>query len=119
MNVHVGASVPLPDRREIEALAHALHGDAFRVLGPHDTSSGWVVRAFLPGAVAVEVLRRSDRARLGRLEASDSGLFQGIVSEQAPYLLRITWPGGVQETEDPYSFGPVLGDMDLHLLNEG
>jgi 1,4-alpha-glucan branching enzyme len=119
MNVHVGTSPPLPDRREIEALAHALHGDAFRVLGPHDTSSGRVVRAFLPGAVAVEVLRRTDRARLGRLEPSDSGLFQGTVSEQAPYLLRITWPGGVQETEDPYAFGPVLGDMDLHLLNEG
>ena len=77
------------------------------------------MRAFLPGARAVEVLRRSDRARLGRLEASDSGLFQGVVSERAPYLLRITWPGGVQETEDPYSFGPVLGDIDLHLFNEG
>ena len=77
------------------------------------------MRAFLPGAVAVEVLRRADRARLGRLEASDSGLFEGVVSEHAPYLLRITWPAGVQETEDPYSFGPVLGEMDLHLFNEG
>ena len=26
---------------------------------------------------------------------------------------------GVQETEDPYSFGLLLGDMDLHLFNEG
>jgi len=119
MNVHVGANVPFPDRREIEALAHALHGDPFHLLGPHETSSGLVIRAFLPGAVAVEVLRRSDRARLGRLEASDSGLFQDVVSERAPYLLRITWPGGVQETEDPYSFGPVLGEVDLHLFNEG
>jgi 1,4-alpha-glucan branching enzyme len=25
----------------------------------------------------------------------------------------------VQETEDPYSFGPQLGDVDLHLFNEG
>jgi hypothetical protein len=25
----------------------------------------------------------------------------------------------VQETEDPYSFGPVLGELDLHLFNEG
>ena len=98
MNVHVGASLQFPDRREIEALAHALHGDPFHVLGPHETASGSVVRSFLPGAVAVEVLRRVDRARLGRLEASDSGLFQGLVSERAPYLLRITWPGGMQET---------------------
>ena len=119
MNVHVGANLQLPDRSEIEALAHALHGDPFHVLGPHETASGSVVRAFLPGAVAVEVLRRADRARLGRLEASDSGLFQGGVSERAPYLLRITWPGGMQETEDPYSFGPALGEVDLHLFNEG
>ncbi|MDO9126702.1 MAG: 1,4-alpha-glucan branching protein GlgB, partial [Parvibaculum sp.] len=36
------------------------------------------------------------------------------------YKLRIVWPGGaVQETEDPYSFGTVLGDLDLHLFGEG
>ena len=35
-------------------------------------------------------------------------------------LLSITWPGGtVQETEDAYAFGPFLGDLDLHLFNEG
>ena len=33
--------------------------------------------------------------------------------------MRISWPGAVQETEDPYSFGPLLGDLDLHLFNEG
>ena len=37
----------------------------------------------------------------------------------APYRLRIFWPQGVQETEDPYSFGLLLGDIDLHLFNEG
>jgi 1,4-alpha-glucan branching enzyme len=33
--------------------------------------------------------------------------------------LRIFWPAAVQETEDPYSFGLLLGDIDLHLFNEG
>ena len=42
----------------------------------------------------------------------------GSVSAQ-PYRLRIHWPDAVQETEDPYAFGPVLGDMDLHLFSEG
>jgi 1,4-alpha-glucan branching enzyme len=36
-----------------------------------------------------------------------------------PYRLRIQWPGAEQETEDPYSFGLLLGDLDLHLLSEG
>ena len=120
MNVRTAPSPPPVPGYETEALAHALHGDPFRVLGPHETPGGPVVRAFLPGAESVEVLRRSDRARIGRLEHFENGLFQGIVSERAPYLLRITWPGGaVQETEDPYSFGPLLGDIDLHLFNEG
>ena len=30
-------SMPTLDRNEIDALGHALHGDPFRVLGPHDT----------------------------------------------------------------------------------
>ncbi len=47
------------------------------------------------------------------------GLFAGRVSSEDPYLLRITWPGAVQEIEDPYSFGPLLGELDLHLFNEG
>jgi 1,4-alpha-glucan branching enzyme len=119
MNVRAAPSAPSLDRHDTEALAHALHGDPFRLLGPHESEAGPLVRAFLPGAQSVEVLRRSDRARIGRLEAQDGGLFQGMVSERAPYLLRVAWPGAVQETEDPYSFGPALGDIDLHLFNEG
>ena len=120
MNVRTAPSPPPVPGYETEALAHALHGDPFRVLGPHETPAGRVVRAFLPSAESAEVLRRSDRARIGRLEHFENGLFQGIVSERAPYLLRVTWPGGVvQETEDSYSYGPLLGDIDLHLFSEG
>ncbi|HLG46837.1 MAG TPA: 1,4-alpha-glucan branching protein GlgB [Reyranella sp.] len=107
-------------RTEAEALAYGRHGDPFKVLGPRDSSTGRVIRAFLPGANGVEVLRRSDRSVIGRLEpAQPDGFFEGTVTDRAPYLLRIRWPAAVQETEDPYSFGPVLGDLDLHLFNEG
>jgi len=111
---------PPPDRAEIEALAHAQHGDPFKLLGPHDGPSGRIIRAFLPGAKAVEVRRRLDGGVIGELRASNPpGLFEGDVSERVPYRLRIVWPGAVQEIEDPYSFGPVLGDLDLHLFSEG
>jgi 1,4-alpha-glucan branching enzyme len=107
-------------RTEAEALAYGRHGDPFKVLGPRDTSTGRVIRAFLPGANGVEVLRRSDRSIIGKLEpAQPDGFFEGTVTDRAPYLLRIRWPGATQETEDPYSFGPVLGELDLHLFNEG
>jgi 1,4-alpha-glucan branching enzyme len=103
-----------------EALANGTLGDPFGVLGPHDTPMGLVVRTFLPGAAAVEVLARRGGTSLGRLApVAPPGLFVGRVDSAEPYLLRITWPGTVQETEDPYSFGPLLGDIDLHLFNEG
>jgi 1,4-alpha-glucan branching enzyme len=46
-------------------------------------------------------------------------LFEALVPERVPYRLRIAWPKAVQETEDPYSFGLLLGELDLHLFNEG
>ena len=102
-----------------EALAAGTCRDPFAVLGPLDTAVGRVVRVFLPGALQVEVARASG-GTLGRLApTAPPGLFAGQVSSTEPYLLRITWPDTVQETEDPYSFGPQLGDLDLHLFNEG
>src|SRR5262249_7728150 len=108
------------DRAVVAALANATHADPFAVLGPHDSQAGSTLRASLPGARAVEVLARADGTPLGRLEAQDdSGLFEGLVRRPEPYLLRIEWPGGAQDTEDPYSFDLLLGDLDLHLFNEG
>jgi 1,4-alpha-glucan branching enzyme len=108
------------DPDSVHALAHALHPDPFGVLGPHDDPDGRVIRAFLPGAREVKALRRADQSHLATLEATDeSGLFEGLVADPSPYLFRIRWPQAVQETEDPYSFGLLLGDMDLFLFNEG
>ncbi len=107
------------DTLSARALARCVHDDPFAVLGPHDTHHGRVIRAFLLGAKQVEVLRR-DGSLLAPLEpAEEPGLFENIVSERVPYRLRIGWPDAVQETEDPYSFGLLLGDIDLHLFNEG
>ena len=51
--------------------------------------------------------------------ANEFGLFEGLLDERGPYRLRIAWPDAVHETEDPYSFGLLLGDLDLHLFSEG
>ncbi len=103
-----------------EALAGGFLNDPFAILGPHTTPAGRVIRAFLPGAEGVNVHARADGRLLGRLTpAAPAGLFEGQIDDAAPYRLHIAWPGAMQETEDPYSFGPLLGDLDLHLFNEG
>jgi 1,4-alpha-glucan branching enzyme len=108
------------DHQSADAIARGVHSDPFAVLGPHDGPQGRVIRAFLPGATEVDVLRQSDGAALAPLQrVTDEGLFEGLVQDRSPYRLRIVWPHAVQETEDPYAFGTLLGDMDLHLFNEG
>ncbi len=107
----------------LTAAAELLEGrltDPFGFLGPHDSAEGRVVRTFQPGARGVRVLARDDGRRLADLEAAgDTGLFAGRLTAAVPYRLEIDWGEAVQETEDPYSFGLVLGELDLHLFAEG
>ena len=123
----------------IEALLVARHGDPFAVLGPHRVAGRLVVRALLPGALSVEVIARDASSDAERSLATlvcihDSGLYEGVVGERgveahgpdgAPfYRLRIVWPAAdgttiVELSEDPYAFGPLLGELDLHLIAEG
>ena len=53
-------------------------------------------------------------------EHSD-GLFVGTLPDRTrfPYRLRVTTNDGDFDLEDPYRFGPVLGDMDIYYLSEG
>ncbi|CAK9888888.1 MULTISPECIES: 1,4-alpha-glucan branching protein GlgB [Pseudomonas] len=108
-------------QRDIDALVRAEHTDPFAVLGPHpDGAGGQFVRAYLPNALNVRVLARDDSRVLAELEQGPvPGLFITHLPELQPYLLQINWAGGEQVTEDPYSFGPLLGDMDLYLFAEG
>ncbi len=108
------------DPAAAQALAGGAVGDPFALLGPHPVPGGYVVRVYLPPAEAVEVLDRQG-AKLAQLQPMQvPGLFAGRIGARSEYRLRIHWPGGtVQEVEDPYSFGLLLGDVDLHLLAEG
>ena len=108
------------DAAAASALQEGRLADPFSYLGPHETAHGTIVRAFLPGAHGVDLLARDDSGWLGRLQQfENTGLFVGPLSRRMDYLFRVEWPHSVQETEDPYSFGPLLGDIDLHLFAEG
>ncbi|HEX4078821.1 MAG TPA: 1,4-alpha-glucan branching protein GlgB [Rhizomicrobium sp.] len=102
------------------ALGEGRFADPFSYLGPHDSVHGPVVRCFLPGALGVDVVAADTGEVLGRLsQFEDTGLFIGPVSRRTHYILRIRWTLSTEETEDPYSFGRLLGDLDLHLFSEG
>ncbi|BCX18216.1 MAG: 1,4-alpha-glucan branching enzyme GlgB [Geminicoccaceae bacterium] len=107
---------------EVAALLEARHGDPFAVLGPHLVEEGLVVRALLPGAEAVELLDPVGRL-LGPLDRRHAdGFFEGLLPGRTaalPYRLRVRRGAETVELDDPYRFGPVLGELDEHLLREG
>ena len=111
----------LPTAKDIDALVRAEHHDPFSILGPHgDGAGGQFIRAYLPGALSVSVVDKNSGEELGPLEATETpGLFVGHFEGSRPYLLRTRWAGGEQVAEDPYSFGQLLGEMDLYLFAEG
>ena len=104
----------------LQAVIEGRSLDPFAVLGRHGTASGAVMRAMLPGAFAVTAVARDEpslRATLSPCATAASSSARAPAT--GPYLLRIDWGGPIQETEDPYSFGPLLGDLDIYLLAEG
>ena len=114
------AAGELIDAGEARAIASGDHGDPFRVLGPHQTGMGWIVRAFMPCADEAAVMDSGGRLLGGLMPAGSAGLFVGLVPENpGDYRLRFRRGTESWESEDSYRFGPVLGELDEHLLNEG
>jgi 1,4-alpha-glucan branching enzyme len=101
------------------------------VLPASALASGSSASASTSASAPVAAVAGGDAVLLATLTDPDgSGLFSGVVPGLAAgdhYVLCITWPGSEQTagadtrqfTEDPYSFGPLLGELDLHLLAEG
>ena len=102
------------------ALANGTEGDPFAVLGPHVLGSGTVVRAFVPGARAVSVVDEAGTELAAAEPAGTDGLFEALVlALPARYRLRIVDADGARVIDDPYRFGPLLGETDLWLIAEG
>jgi 1,4-alpha-glucan branching enzyme len=105
----------------INAVVGGRHGNAFSVLGLHQTDKEFVARAFVPGAKTLSVATL-DGTRIGALELrNDAGFFEGLVKLKQGALLKLTASndGGTWSFIDPYCFGPVLGDIDDYLAAEG
>lgn len=120
------AEIPRPiDQADAEALLRGEHGDPFAVLGMHAAEGakgqkGWVIRVFVPGAIGVQLLDRSDeRLAMAMMPYGVDGLFVAMLEAPLEYRLRIQWPDAVCEIEDPYRFPPLLGELDLYLFAEG
>ena len=110
----------------IAAVASGASGDPFAVLGRHeviaDRRPAVVLRTMQPAATAVELITPESVTPMSRRHPA--GLFEarvpltGAVSDFA-YRFRVHEGSAVHDVIDPYQYGQVLSDYDLHLFAEG
>ena len=104
---------------ELDQLVRGEHGHPHSVLGPHPHDGAVTVRVLRPLAASVAV-----RGAWGEtaLEHEHDGVWAGVlpVDEVPDYRIVVSYDGaGPWEQDDPYRFWPTLGEVDLHLINEG
>ncbi|MGH2916695.1 MAG: 1,4-alpha-glucan branching protein GlgB [Solirubrobacteraceae bacterium] len=110
-------------RDELDALARREHPQPHAVLGAHPVPGGVTVRALRPGALEVSAAVNGGGDPVALREVHPAGIFEGeLAGAQLPlrYTLHVRYPDGAELTiEDPYSFQPTFGELDLHLIGEG
>jgi 1,4-alpha-glucan branching enzyme len=113
-------STVLPlDKSVLDQVVGGRHGNPHGVLGAHVHDGAVTVRAFRPLAESVVVVHGSSRSRL---EHEYEGVWAGVldVPDVPDYRLEVTYAGGAAHvTDDAYRYLPTLGELDLHLINEG
>jgi 1,4-alpha-glucan branching enzyme len=96
--------------------------DPFSVLGRHHVDNRWLVRAFLPQAEQAEL---EGVGPMPRIPGSDIFEVQldDAQAEALPRHYRLHWTekgdGSRHSAICPYSFDPLLSELDLHLFGEG
>ena len=86
--------------------------------------AGLSVRAFLPRAAKVELVEAATGGTVATLRMTHpEGIFEAALPERKQafaYRYRVFgWTAEPQELEDPYRFGPALGELDQYLMAEG
>jgi 1,4-alpha-glucan branching enzyme len=111
----------------LDAVAAGTSDDPFAILGRHETlldgRPAVVVRTMQPAASRVELLTPNGAVAMERRRRD--GLFEATVPlngaqpQDFPYRLRVYDGESPREVVDPYQFGQVIGEFDLHLMSEG
>ncbi len=114
------------EERRIVEVATGTSSDPFAVLGRHlvtiDQRPAVIVRTMQPDASAVELI--TDGQVTPMVRRHPDGLFEARVpldggESDFGYRIRVFDQTGAHDIADPYQFGQVLSDYDLHLFSEG
>src|SRR5687768_1092413 len=119
------SALPHFDAVQLARLIGGEHSDPHSLLGAHpasvDGANGAIVRVMHPDASGAECLVEGrDAVQMQQIGHGVFACFVPGATVPLKYRVRFHFHGGpTWETEDPYRFPPTLGDIDLHLFNEG
>lgn len=103
-------------------LVEARHCDPFKILGIREISGSVCARVLRPDAAQATVVM-DDGRRFPLEKLTEEGFFEARLEAVDPasgYALEFQGhEGQTWTTPDAYAFGPVLGEMDVYLFNEG
>ena len=122
----VDSSQPTVPLDMLGLLLQGRHGNPHTILGLHETTIAGaparVIRVYNPHAREVTAIVGVDKTPLPCREIVP-GYFECVFRHDAEgpvrYTLRFVSGDAVWECADPYAFLPTVGDIDLHLFNEG
>jgi 1,4-alpha-glucan branching enzyme len=118
-------TAPVVPHADVTRLIAGEHTDPHHVLGAHaatvNGAGGVMVRAMHPDAVAAEcILSNGDPVPMEPIAAGIFAVFLPGATLPLRYRLRLHFASGATvERDDPYRFLPTVGELDLHLFNEG
>ena len=110
----------------LDAIVAGTSDDPFAVLGRHrvvvDGRPALVVRTLQPAASDVQLI--TDDRMFGMQRCRADGLFEAKIPfdgrpEDFSYRFRVREGAVTRDVVDPYQFGQILSDFDLHLFGEG
>jgi 1,4-alpha-glucan branching enzyme len=119
--------VAIDDLDELMQIINAEHGDPHHMLGMHEVETGngagLAVRAFIPQAEKITVVDASDPGKRYPMEKiHQDGFFEVVIMDRSKwfmYKFDIEGYGAQWTTYDPYSFSPVISDLDMYLFAQG
>src|SRR5438128_866584 len=110
---------------ELNSFLSGTHSDPFRILGPHRSGDDVVVRVFRPDAKKIDIVldRQSANGAIEAEKVHRDGFFCATVpgaTRDLNYRIEVMkWDGSMDSSRDPYQYGPIMGEIDLHLFGEG
>src|SRR6202040_129012 len=107
---------------ELNSFLSGTYSDPFRILGPHRMGDDLVIRAFRPDAKKIDIVQ-DQQSPVAAEKSHRDGFFQATIpnaTRDLDYRLNLTkWDGSEVVMRDPYQYGPIMGEVDLHLFTEG